>query len=82
MYFNYSRTSTTFYDFRIFLGQGSATPQSEMVFQEQFCVAMAPEFAKTLRDNLTIAIERYESTFGEIRNAPRGTSRDSDKPKK
>jgi uncharacterized protein DUF3467 len=70
LYFNYTRTAASFFDVRLFFGQGSVTPKGEQTFEEQLCVVCTPEFAKTLRDNLTLAVEKYEQTFGTVRATP------------
>jgi uncharacterized protein DUF3467 len=70
-YFNYARTAASFYDLKLFFGQGNVSPRGEQSFKEELCIALSPEFAKTFRDSLMQAIEIYEKTFGEIRPSPK-----------
>lgn len=70
LYYNYARTAASFFDVRIFYGQGSVSPKGEQSFEEQLCVIMSPEFAKTFRDSLVQAVAQYEATFGEIKASP------------
>jgi hypothetical protein len=70
MYFNYARTAASFYDLRIFFGQVNVSPKGQPSFEEQLCVAMTVEFAKTLRDNLSTTIGLYEQKFGTLRQPP------------
>lgn len=70
MYFNYSRTAASFYDLRLFFGQGHISAQGQQGFVEQLCVVMSIEFARTLRDNLTTTIDMYEEAFGKLRTEP------------
>ena len=69
-YYNYVRVAASFYDMRLFFGQGNVDPQGNQMFHEQTCVVFSPEFAKILRDNLVQAVEKYESAFGEIKSQP------------
>lgn len=71
MYFNYVRTASSFFDFRLFFGQGSVSPQGQPTFEEQLCVVMSVEFAKVLRESVDRAIAVYEEKFGKTREAPR-----------
>ncbi|MGB7284357.1 MAG: DUF3467 domain-containing protein [Candidatus Acidiferrum sp.] len=70
LYYNYVRVAASFFDIRLFLGQGNVTPKGEQTFEEQICVTCSPEFAKTLRDNLNNAVQKYEQMFGEIKSVP------------
>jgi hypothetical protein len=70
MYFNYVRVANSFFDIRLFFGQGNITPQGQHEFHEQLCVSMSLEFAKVLRDSLFAQLEEYEKNFGHIRKPP------------
>lgn len=77
MYFNYVRVASSFFDMRLFFGQGNITPKGEHTFQEELCVSMSIEFAKILRDNITSQLDAYEKNFGNIRPAPTQTTTES-----
>ena len=70
MYFNYVRVASSFFDMRLYFGQGNISPQGEHSFQEELCVAMSMEFAKLLRDNINSQLEVYEKKFGALRKVP------------
>jgi uncharacterized protein DUF3467 len=70
MYFNYARVATSFFDVRIYFGQGNISPTGEHTFQEELCVVCSLEFAKQVRDNMTSQIEAYEEKFGTLRKPP------------
>jgi hypothetical protein len=71
MYFNYVRVASSFFDVRMFFGQGTINAMNEQSFHEELCVACSLEFAKLLRDNLTVQIDGYTSKWGAIRDVPR-----------
>ena len=68
MYFNYVRIANSFYDFRLFFGNGSITARGEQTFTEEVCVTLSPEMAKLLRDSLTQQLQSYDEKFGHIRD--------------
>jgi hypothetical protein len=70
MYFNYVRVAGSFFDIRMFFGQGTVNASGQQAFNEELCVACSVEFARILRDNLTTQIESYEKRFGAIRTPP------------
>jgi hypothetical protein len=69
-YFNFARTTSSYFDVRIFFGQATVTAQGQQAFEEQLCITVSPEFAKVLRDNLTTAVDTYEKLFGKLRIPP------------
>ena len=68
MYFNYVRVASSFYDVRMFFGNGTINAKGEQSFTEELCVTVSPEFAKILRDNLTEQLDKYIARFGAIRD--------------
>lgn len=70
MYFNYARVATSFFDVRIYFGQGNISPTGEHKFQEELCVACSLEFARQIRDNISSQIAAYEERFGALRKPP------------
>lgn len=82
IYANVASVTLSFHDMRIYLAEVKPTeveiktiPDKEMKLGQATvsplaCVIINPEFARSLKDALTMAIEKYEGLFGPLRSEP------------
>ena len=81
-YANVASLAASFADIRIYFAEtfpkelvtdSSAGPYrvKENAVAPRICVAMSPEFARSVRDALSSAITQYESQFGALRDNPK-----------
>jgi Protein of unknown function (DUF3467) len=81
IYANIAGVTISFHDMRIYLAEAlpakvdfgvtlpALKPQQALV-NPIACVIVNPEFARSLRDALTLSIEKYEGLFGPLRPNP------------
>jgi uncharacterized protein DUF3467 len=80
-YANVASLAASFADIRIFFAEsfpkelvtdpGSGPYRvKENAVAPRICVAMSPEFARSVRDALSAAISQYETQFGALRTNP------------
>ena len=80
LYSNHASPSISFNDIRIYFGEIfpkylnaetlPAVTRIEPTIVPRLCVVVTPEFAKSLVDALSKAVEKYEEVFGPTRPQP------------
>ena len=69
-YVNHCRLTIAFTEIRLFFGQNTINALGQPKFTEDFCVVLAPEFARVLADILAPGLNMYEEKFGKLRPKP------------
>lgn len=66
-YSNHTGVASTNFDLKLLFGEIQSASESELIVIEHGDVTMSPQHAKALLNNLALAINKYESMFGEIK---------------
>lgn len=67
VYSNHTGVMSTNFDLKFIFGAIESATASELTVLEHGSVTMSPQHAKAFCSNLSQAIEKYESQFGEIK---------------
>ena len=66
-YSNHTGVMTTPYDFKLIFGSIEVATDSELTILEHGSVTISPQHAKAFCKNMFESIEKYESSYGEIK---------------
>jgi hypothetical protein len=66
-YSNHTGILSTNYDFKMMFGSIESATDSEITILELGSVTLSPHHAKAFCKNLTLVIEKFEASFGDIK---------------
>lgn len=66
-YSNHTGVASTLYDLKLLFGEIQSATESELTVIEHGDITMSPQHAKAFLKNLSQALDKYESMFGEIK---------------
>jgi hypothetical protein len=70
VYCNQARIAAGYFDVQVFFGKATVSATGEPSFTEELCIAMSPEFAKSLVELFVAQLAPYEQLFGKFRAIP------------